>query len=234
LGDKIKLNGLCFVCGNRSFMQSIVLQDELIDDWGLSLKEIDYINRQQGFACIRCGNNLRANVLSKALCDELRDTQSLNKIARSRRFKHIKILEINKCHELTKYLKKFRNHTLIEYPEYDIHNLALDENSWDFVIHSDTLEHLENPLKALKECHRILKPSGKMLFTTPIIVDRISRSRKGLSSSFHGDYKSRDPGMLVHTEFGADIWTLIAEANFTEIKFTFLDFPAGIAITARK
>lgn len=228
------MNRFCFACGGDSFIQTIVLQDELIDDWGLSPQEVDYINHQQGFVCLHCGTNLRANVLAKAFGDVLGDSNSLEEIALSGKFEDIKILEINKCHELTKYLEKFRNHTLIEYPEYDIHNLKIRDEEWDFVIHSDTLEHLEDPLKALKECHRILKPTGKMLFTTPIIVDRFSRNRKGLSASFHGNYQSHDPGMLVHTEFGVDIWTMIAEANFTEIKFTFLDFPAGIAVTAWK
>jgi SAM-dependent methyltransferase len=206
----------------------------LISDWGLSPKEVTYINRQQGFTCLHCGNNLRANVLAKALGDVLGDSNSLDEIALSGKFEHVKILEINKCHELTKYLEKFLNHTLIEYPEYNFHDLKMEDEEWDFVIHSDTLEHLEDPLKALKECHRILKPTGKMIFTTPIIVNRISRYRKGLSASFHGDYQSHDPGMLVHTEFGADIWTMIADAKFTEIKFTFLGYPAGIAITAWK
>jgi SAM-dependent methyltransferase len=215
-------------------VQSLVLEDELIGDWGLSQNEVDYINRQQGFACLHCGNNLRANVLAKGLGSELGNFNSLDEIAHSGKFDHIKILEINECHKLTKHLDKFPNHILIEFPEYDIHNLKLEDKEWDFVIHSDTLEHLEDPLKALRECHRILKPTGKLLFTTPIIVDRISRNRKGLSTSYHGDYKKHDPGMLVHTEFGVDIWTMIAEAGFTQIKFTFLNFPAGIAITAWK
>lgn len=234
MGIKINTDSSCFVCGGTSFEQSIVLVAELIEDWGLSPNEVDYINRQQGFACLLCGNNLRANVLAKGLAIELGNSNPLNEIACSEEFSHIKILEINKCHELTKYLDKFRNHTLIEYPEYDIHNLKLEDKEWDFVIHSDTLEHLEDPLKALTECHRILKPTGKLLFTAPIVVDRISRNRKGMSASYHGDYKTHDPGMLVHTEFGVDIWTIIAEAGFTQIKFSFLDFPAGIAITAWK
>ena len=234
MGVEINTDSSCFVCGGTSFVQSIVLEDELIGDWGLSQNEVDYINRQQGFACLHCGNNLRANVLAKGLGSELGNFNSLDEIAHSGKFDQIKILEINECHKLTKHLDKFPNHILIEFPEYDIHNLKLEDKEWDFVIHSDTLEHLEDPLKALRECHRILKPTGKLLFTTPIIVDRISRNRKGLSASYHGDYKKHDPGMLVHTEFGVDIWTMIAEAGFTQIKFTFLNFPAGIAITAWK
>lgn len=228
------MNGSCFACGRRRFVQVRVLQDELIEDWQLSPKEVDYINHQQGYRCIRCGNNLRANVLAKALCGELNTTHSLKRAARARRFRNLKILEINKCHELTQYLKKFPDHTLIEYPEFDILNLNFTDKSWDYVLHSDTLEHVEEPLTALKECHRVLRPKGKMILTTPIIVDRVSRSRKDLTPSFHGDYHQHEPGMLVRTEFGVDIWRLIAEANFTEIKFTMLDFPAGIAITATK
>lgn len=223
----------CFVCGSVDFIQVPVLQNELIIDWNLSETEVQYINRQQGLICRHCGNNLRANVLAKALNEELKFPGPLNSLQRHQCL-DISILEINGCHNLTRYLETFPKHTLIEFPDYDIQNLALRSEQWDLVLHSDTLEHVANPVAALEECFRILKPDGKLLFTTPIIVDRTSRSRKELTPSYHGDYNLRDESLLVHSEFGVDIWTSVARVGFKNIKFTFIDFPAGIAITAWK
>lgn len=39
-------------------------------------------------------------------------------------------------------------------------------------------------------------------------------------------------GHLVQTEYGADAWTQIAEAGFTEIRMGVLEYPAGIAFEA--
>ncbi|MBI5779284.1 MAG: methyltransferase domain-containing protein [Planctomycetes bacterium] len=47
----------------------------------------------------------------------------------------------------------------------DLHMLA--DNSVDFVIFSHVLEHLPNPLKALKEFHRVLKPGGILYLGIP-------------------------------------------------------------------
>src|SRR5208282_3830755 len=41
------------------------------------------------------------------------------------------------------------------------------------VIHSDTLEHVERPVRALEECRRVLAPGGRVCFTVPIIVGRL-------------------------------------------------------------
>jgi len=45
--------------------------------------------------------------------------------------------------------------------------LCFPENSFDFILFSEILEHLRNPEKALRNLYDILKPSGKILLTTP-------------------------------------------------------------------
>jgi 2-polyprenyl-3-methyl-5-hydroxy-6-metoxy-1,4-benzoquinol methylase len=37
----------------------------------------------------------------------------------------------------------------------------------DTIIAGELIEHLENPLGFLNECHRILKPGGVLIITTP-------------------------------------------------------------------
>ena len=40
----------------------------------------------------------------------------------------------------------------------------------DLVVHSDTLEHVKDPAKAIRETYRILKPRGFTCFTVPIVI----------------------------------------------------------------
>ncbi|MDP7323689.1 MAG: class I SAM-dependent methyltransferase [Candidatus Woesearchaeota archaeon] len=46
-------------------------------------------------------------------------------------------------------------------------NLEFEENSFDLVLCSDVLEHIEDDKTALKEIARVLKPGGILLFTVP-------------------------------------------------------------------
>jgi ubiquinone/menaquinone biosynthesis C-methylase UbiE len=113
-------------------------------------------------------------------------------------------------------------------------SLNIESDKFDLVVHSDTLEHISNPTKALAECHRVLKKDGLCIFTVPIIVDRMSRSRDGLEKSFHGSQELRSPDQLVYTEFGSDVWNYVIQSGFSSCEFYSYDYPAGIAIIARK
>lgn len=44
--------------------------------------------------------------------------------------------------------------------------LPADLGGYDFVLSSQVLEHVADPLAYLKECHRVLKPGGTVLVTT--------------------------------------------------------------------
>ena len=57
----------CPVCGGDRFHEQKVLWPELIAEWQLAPEEVEYIDQQQGFACLDCGNNLRAMTLAAAI-----------------------------------------------------------------------------------------------------------------------------------------------------------------------
>jgi 2-polyprenyl-3-methyl-5-hydroxy-6-metoxy-1,4-benzoquinol methylase len=122
---------------------------------------------------------------------------------------------------------------LVEYPAFDMTALALPSAAYDLVVHSDTLEHVPNPLQALRECRRVLKPEGFLAFSVPIVVGRLTRSREGLTPSYHGIPGSEDESMRVYTEFGVDAWTVVLEAGFTRVNIVTFMFPSGIAMLAR-
>jgi len=54
----------------------------------------------------------------------------------------------------------------VQYPEVDMQNLPYENNSFDFVISDQVIEHLENPQKAIQESYRVLKKGGYVIHTT--------------------------------------------------------------------
>lgn len=113
-----------------------------------------------------------------------------------------------------------------------MHAMPYPDKSFDLVIHSDTLEHVTNPIHALQECRRILKPGGAVCFTVPVIVDRMSRNRTGLEKSYHGSAATGRDDYIVQTEFGADVWTYVMQAGFQTISIHAIQYPAALAIRA--
>jgi ubiquinone/menaquinone biosynthesis C-methylase UbiE len=64
----------------------------------------------------------------------------------------------------------------------DIHNIPLPGASIDAVICHSVLEHVHNPIKAMEEIYRVLKPGGKVFLHVPSIYPY--HARKG----HYGDY----------------------------------------------
>lgn len=53
---------------------------------------------------------------------------------------------------------------------------GLDDNTFDFVITFQVIEHIENDLRFVQEIHRVLKPGGKLIVTTPNIKMSLTRN----------------------------------------------------------
>jgi len=58
------------------------------------------------------------------------------------------------------------------FPEFsfkvmDIQDLTFKDSTFDVVLSRQMLEHVPNPLKAVKEMHRVLKPGGTLILSTP-------------------------------------------------------------------
>jgi hypothetical protein len=64
--------------------------------------------------------------------------------------------------------------------------------------------------------------------------DRTSQPQScDIAAKHHGYEGSTDPGMLVHTEFGADVWALVIRAGFSSCELVPFRFPAGVGVLAR-
>ena len=49
----------------------------------------------------------------------------------------------------------------------NIEKIPFNDNTFDVVTASEVIEHIEHPMQALKEVHRILKPQGVFVMSTP-------------------------------------------------------------------
>ncbi len=100
------------------------------------------------------------------------------------------VLDIGGGGRFTKWLFEYKN--LFENCDYktmdfdnstgadivgDIHNIPIEKESIDAIICSSVLEHIENPIMAVKEIHRILKKDGKLFVHVPSIYPY--HARKG-------------------------------------------------------
>jgi SAM-dependent methyltransferase len=50
----------------------------------------------------------------------------------------------------------------------DITSIPVDDSSFDAILCSEVLEHLQDPVKAIYEFSRILKPGGRLILTAPL------------------------------------------------------------------
>ncbi len=226
----------CPVCGGGRFHAQTVLWPELIAEWQLAPEEVRYIDQQQGLACRDCGNNLRAMTLAAAISRAFAYAGPLRELCRGdASFREMRLLEINSAGELTSVFQEMPHHSLVAFPEFDMQQMNLPDESVDLIVHSDTLEHVPDPLEALRECRRVLKKGGHLFYTVPVVVGRLTRSRTGLPPSYHG---TRQAGAVddyrVQTEYGADFWCEPFAAGFQDIALTSLVFPASVAIQATK
>lgn len=221
----------CSICGGTEFVSKPVLWPELISSWGLSAEEVGYVDKQQGRSCSACGANLRINALGRAIQDSWETKIPIREFANDCRLRDLRILDINGAEAISPALQPLSSYTRADFPVVDMEALPYSDKAFDLVIHSDTLEHVPHPIRGLEECRRVLADGGRLCFTVPVIVGRLTRGREGMPDSWHGN-PANPAGYLVRTEFGSDVWTYVLRAGFSRLSIHEVEFPAATAITA--
>lgn len=89
---------------------------------------------------------------------------------------------------LWKYIEKVEYKILDPVSDYnpdivgDIHNLPFADSSQEAIFCLAVLEHVENPIKAVSEMYRVLKPGGKIFIYVPFLY--YYHAHEG----YYGDY----------------------------------------------
>lgn len=224
-------SGVCDACGGFGpYIFSAIIKNSLAKEWRLNKDEqVAYSSRESMF-CAFCGSSYRLRALAKALVIAVAPKKNLSLSASiaAGDFENFKIAEINSCGVLHDILEKAPGLEYSEYrplddkvPHQDLMSLTYLDDSFDIVLTSDTLEHVPDPSKALKEIYRVLKPSGKHIFTVPIrlnaktknrtIINDSGREINKFKPSYHG---SGEPDYLVWNEFGVDFIEVIEQIGF--------------------
>lgn len=103
--------------------------------------------------------------------------------------------------------KGFRNENL--------EKLTFGDDTFDIFITQDVFEHIYRPEKAFKEIARVLKPSGKLISTVPLVnkfrdskprikIDKDNKIEYLAKKDYHGNPVSSE-GSLVTFNWGYDI-----------------------------
>lgn len=179
--------------------------------------------------CISC----KASIVSMSIADVIvHELENLHKLH---------VYELSARGPLHKYLRsKCENFIGSEfYPEIksgdynngilcqDVENLTFDSNSFDLCTSTDVFEHVPDDFLGFKNIYRVLKPTGKMIFTVPLYGDstrqRVKVGENGnleylLPPEYHGDPISESGRILAYRNYGFDILDLLERVGFKEAK----------------
>ncbi|MEA9598530.1 class I SAM-dependent methyltransferase [Polynucleobacter sp. AP-Sanab-80-C2] len=110
-----------------------------------------------------------------------------------------------------------RNETLCD--------LSFPDQSFDMVISLDVLEHIPEYSKAFKECARVLKNGGRLMWSAPFVPSSQENLLRAIirdneiihieSPEYHGDPLSGD-GVLCFQHFGWEMLDQVRSAGFSD------------------
>ena len=78
--------------------------------------------------------------------------------------------------------------TNIEFQVGDVYELPFPDDSFDIVMSSEVIEHLEKVPQYLSEIRRVLKPQGRAIISTPIRNTKIPLDEEHVQEWFFEDY----------------------------------------------
>jgi SAM-dependent methyltransferase len=245
--------GVCGFVGEPSHQPA--LWPELVAEWELSPEWADWFDRREGSQCVRCGASLRVSQMAEALVDAVNAQVG----TRATRLDHLfdapaaralSVAELNSAGNLHRFLARCPKlcysefgSTSPEVPSEDLNQLSYGDAAFDLVVTSDTLEHVPEIDRALREIRRVLKPGGIHVFSVPVVWDRPTRRRAVmhdgvvthlLPPSYHGRPTEGRSDYLVFHEFGADFVERCQAAGYETRLLKNAANPALVTFIARR
>lgn len=97
--------------------------------------------------------------------------------------------------------------------EGDLRSDAFEENSFDAVVMSHVIEHLHDPRAVLADCHRVLRPGGRIVLITP-------NTKAWGHQLFGRHWLHLDPPRHLHLFNRRNLAGLVSEAGFERVQGT--------------
>ena len=146
-----------------------------------------------------------------------------------------KVVAIDILESSIEIAKDFFSLPNIEFIAGDLFQLDFPDNSFDCILFLETIEHVDNPVKFLNEFHRILKPNGCLIISTPnalsysnivdalyLFLPKIARSRLENINK-----EQRNTGTQLDHIYLWDFRTFYRLSNrngFTHVDYAFVGF----------
>jgi SAM-dependent methyltransferase len=64
----------------------------------------------------------------------------------------------------------FHSYQSVQYPEYDVCIGPRIPSAFDLIIAEQVLEHVKHPGRAVAACFEMLRPSGRLVLSTPFLI----------------------------------------------------------------
>lgn len=107
----------------------------------------------------------------------------------------------------------------------DLCSLSFADNTFEFMISLDVLEHVPEYELAFRECARVIEPNGKLMWSVPFIKESRQNSIRAkvvdgkiehlLSPEYHGDPLS-SKGVLCYQHFGWEMLEQMKASGFSD------------------
>ena len=117
----------------------------------------------------------------------------------------------------------------------DIYSLPYELCTFDIIILTEIIEHLEYPEKALKSIYDILKPGGLLLITTPNRMGLMHASRPSIKYIFRSIKRILGKAVCdryhINEYFSFELSKLLKKQKFTVLEYPYVSviplFPLG-------
>lgn len=226
IGDELIFPSVCLCCNQE-------VQMVIDSKWGGSFENGKLNpNWRERIECPQCHMNNRQRLMATLVKQFLSDRKK-SKVYFMEQVTPIFMWSVSQFpkHSITgsEYLGyNYKGGTIINGIRHeDVTRLSFKANSLDLIVSNDVFEHVPDPMKAFKECVRVLKDGGVMLATIPFhsledkTVFRAQLTETGvkhlLPAQFHGNPVSSE-GALVFNDFGWDILDMFKAAGFSDAK----------------